>query len=357
MAEEDEASKTEDPTDKKLGDARVKGDVAKSIEVSNWFILVGALVSLVFVAPYIAKNTRHMVNVFVVRPETIPTDIEHLRFLFSEILLEAGLILSPVFGLLFVLAISGNVFQSGLIWATEKIKPDLKKISIIKGFGRLFSTRALVEFVKGILKLLTVAMVAGSLAIPNLSDIELFPFMDILFSIDRIHLLAIILTAGTLAVMTAIAGADFVFQKHKFLKQMRMSRQDIKDEQKQSDGDPMVKARIRRIRTERAQQRMMAQVPEADVVITNPTHYSVALKYKMEEMTAPKLVAKGVDHLAFSIRELAKANDVPIVENPPLARALYAGVDLDEEIPAEHFQAVAEVIGYVMRLRGELNNQ
>ena len=134
---------------------------------------------------------------------------------------------------------------------------------------------------------------------------------------------------------------------------MMMTRQEVKDEQKQADGDPIIKARIRKIRSEKAQQRMMAAVPEADVVVTNPTHYSIALTYKMEEMAAPRLVAKGVDHLAFRIRDIANANDIPIVENPPLARALYAGVELNEEIPPQHFKAVAEVIGYVMRLRGE----
>jgi flagellar biosynthetic protein FlhB len=175
-------------------------------------------------------------------------------------------------------------------------------------------------------------------------------------SIDRIYVVAITLFAGTVAAMTVIAFADYVFQRHTFMKDMRMSKQEVKDEYKQQEGDPQIKARIRKLRMERAQQRMMAAVPDADVVVTNPTHYSVALTYKMDEMAAPKLVAKGVDYLAFRIREIAEANDVPLVENPPLARALYAGVELDEEIPAEHFQAVAEVIGFVMRKRGLLSS-
>ena len=157
-------------------------------------------------------------------------------------------------------------------------------------------------------------------------------------------------------VMTAIAGLDYLYQRYLFMKQMKMSKQDVKDEHKQSEGDPQVKARIRKLRAERAQRRMMAAVPEADVVITNPTHYAVALMYKMEEMTAPKLVAKGVDSLAFRIRQVAEENDVPLVENPPLAWALYSAVELDEEIPPEHYKAVAEVIGYVLRLRGDVPN-
>ena len=171
--------------------------------------------------------------------------------------------------------------------------------------------------------------------------------------LDKILNIAILISAGTIAVMTAIAALDFMFQKYQFTKQMRMSKQEVKDEHKQSEGDPQVKARIRALRQQRARERMMAAVPEADVVITNPTHYAVALKYDMEEMPAPKLIAKGIDTLAFRIREVAEEHDIPIVENPPLARALHASVELDEEIPPEHFVAVAEVIGYVMRMKGK----
>jgi flagellar biosynthetic protein FlhB len=178
--------------------------------------------------------------------------------------------------------------------------------------------------------------------------------MELGNSLDRIIIVSTALAAGTIGVMTLVAVMDFAFQKQQFTKKMRMSKQEVKDEHKQSEGDPHVKARIRKIRTERAQQRMMAAVPDADVVITNPTHYSIALEYKMDDMAAPKLVAKGVDHLAMRIREVAEAHNIPLVENPPLARALYAGVEINEEIPAEHFKAVAEVIGFIMRKRGDL---
>ena len=169
-----------------------------------------------------------------------------------------------------------------------------------------------------------------------------------------IQLVAILLTAGTAAVMTVVAALDYAFQRRSFIKQMRMTKQEVRDEHKQAEGDPQIKARIRRLRMERAQKRMMAAVPEADVVITNPTHFAVALAYDMEAMSAPRLVAKGADVLAQRIREVAEENEVPLVENPPLARALYASVELDQEIPPEHYQAVAQVIGYVMRLKGEL---
>jgi len=355
MAEEDDDSqKTEDPSERKLSKAREKGEVAQSQEVKTWMILLGGTAGLIFMGPTIATGISRLSMPFVQNPHLIPTDFEHLRMTLANISAEVGVILAPLLGLLLVLAITSNVAQFGLMFSPEKVKFDLKKISLIKGTKRMISQRAVMEFLKGIFKLLAVGVVSFLLALPWLSDLTLFPRMELTQSMDRIFIIATVLSAGTLGVMTMVAAMDFAFQKHRFTKRMRMSKQEVKDEHKQSEGDPHVKARIRKIRTERAQQRMMAAVPEADVVITNPTHYSIALQYKMDEMAAPKLVAKGVDHLAMRIREVAEANDVPLVENPPLARALYAGVDIDEEIPAEHFKAVAEVIGFVMRQRGDL---
>jgi len=196
--------------------------------------------------------------------------------------------------------------------------------------------------------------VAFGLVFSAMNDIELISSFSLGQILDRIQLVAILLTAGTVAVMTVVAALDYAFQRRSFIKQMRMTKQEVRDEHKQAEGDPQIKARIRRLRMERAQKRMMAAVPEADVVITNPTHFAVALAYEMETMSAPRLVAKGADVLAQRIREVAEENEVPLVENPPLARALYASVELDQEIPPEHYQAVAQVIGYVMRLKGEL---
>ena len=262
--------------------------------------------------------------------------------------------MAPFFGLMMVIALFANVGQIGLIFAPEKIKPNLEKISIIKGAKRMVSSRAIVEFLKGIFKLLVVGVVSLFMVLPALDDLTLVPFMDVGTSLDRIRDIAVLLGIGTVSVMTVIAGLDFAYQKYMFKKQMMMSKHEVKEEQKQTDGDPQVKARIRKVRMERAQQRMMAAVPDADVVVTNPTHFSVALEYKLDEMPAPKVVAKGIDHLAMRIREVAEANDVPLVENPPLARALYASVELGEEIPPEHFKAVAEVIGFIMRKKGNL---
>ena len=354
MADEDDASKTEDPTEKKLQDARRKGQVASSQEIKSWAILLGGTAGLIILAPYIANNVRIISRNFIENPHAISMDSYHLLEVFKTITVDIGLVLAPLFLILVILAIASNVGQIGLLWSTEKIKPEYKKISILAGVKRLFSSRTLVEFLKGIAKLVIVGVVAFGLSLPLLFDIEMISQIDIIYTLDRIHTIAIYLTSGTVAVMTVVAILDLVYQKSKHAKEMRMSLQEVKDEHKQSDGDPQVKARIRKIRAERSQNRMMASVPDADVVITNPTHYSIALEYKMEQMAAPKLVAKGVDHLAFRIREIAEENDIPIVENAPLARALYAAVEIDQEIPSEHFNAVAEVIGFVMRMRGKL---
>jgi len=357
MAEDDDAQKTEDPTDRKLSKAREKGDVAQSQEVKTWMILMGGTAGLIFMGPQICNGVRRVGQPFIASAHAIPTDFDHLRFSFADLSADIGLLLAPLLGLLLFFAVASNVVQFGLMFAPEKIKFDLSKISLIKGAKRMFSQRAIMEFLKGILKLIAVGVVSFSLAIPWLTDLTLMVRMDFGVSLDRIFIIATVLAAGTIGVMTLVAAMGFAFQKQQFTKRMRMSKQEVKDEHKQSEGDPHVKARIRKIRTKRAQQWMMAAVPEADVVITNPTHYSIALEYKMDDMSAPRLVAKGVDHLAIRIREVAEANDIPLVENPPLARALYAGVDIDEEIPAEHFKAVAEVIGLIMRKRGDLPSQ
>ncbi len=354
MAEEDDASKTEDPSGKKIADARKKGQTAISNEIKNWFMLLGGTFGLVLMAPTIMLEVRAQIVPFIESPHAIPMDFQHLRFVFAEKLMSVGLILAPLVGMLVFLALASNLGQTGPMYAPKKIEPDISKISLLKGIKRKFSMQSIVEFVKGILKISIVSLVSFGLTVPLLQDLALIPGMDLVQSLDRLHAIAIRLLTGTVAVMTVIAILDYVWQKYSFVKSMRMTKQEVKDEHKQSEGDPQIKARIRRLRQERAQRRMMAMVPDADVVVTNPTHYAIALQYKIEEMPAPKVVAKGVDFIARRIREIAEENDVAVVENPPLARALYAAVEIDEEIPPEHYKAVAEVIGYVMRLRGEL---
>ena len=303
-------------------------------------------------APGIMRDVARTARTFIEFPHEISVELNALVPLLRDVLLELSWILAPLVGLLLIAALAAGIGQVGLMMATEKLKPELSKISPVKGFKKILSVQSVVEFVKGMVKLAIVGLVSFGLAIPLLDDISLIPYMDISHTLERIHAVSVQLAVGTLAVMTVVAVFDYAFQKQQHLKKMRMSKQEVKDERKQTDGDPLIKARIRKIRTERAHQRMMAAVPDADVVITNPTHYSVALAYHMESMEAPKLVAKGVDSLALRIRLVAQAHDIPLIENPPLARALYASVDIDAEITPEHYKAVAEIIGYVMGLRG-----
>ena len=190
-------------------------------------------------------------------------------------------------------------------------------------------------------------------AVPQLDRVEILMQMDVAQTADETRLLIAQMFVVAIFVMGIIAGLDYMYQRYEFLKQMRMTKQEVKDELKQSDGDPLVRGRLRQIRADRARARMMAAVPTADVVVTNPTHFAVALKYESEIMSAPKVVAKGVDEVAFRIRDLANDNDVPIVENPPLARALFAAAELDDEVPSEHYKAVAEIISYVFQLKNK----
>ena len=354
MSDQDDASKTEDPSGKKLAEARKKGQTATSQEIKNWFMLLGGAFGLSLMAPTIMLEVRTAVTPFIEAPHAIPMDFEHLRMTVAGKFTDVAMILAPLIGTLVFLAIAANLLQTGPMYAPKKIHPDLSKLSLIKGIKKKFSMQSIAEFLKGILKISIVSIVAFGLTVPLLQDLTLIPSMELGQALDRLHAIAVRLLAGTVAVMTVIALLDFAWQKYSFTKSMKMTKQEVKDEHKQSEGDPQVKARIRRLRQERAQRRMMAMVPDADVVVTNPTHYAVALEYKMDRMPAPKLVAKGVDHIAKRIREIAEENDVAVVENPPLARALFAAVELDEEIPPEHYKAVAEVIGYVMRLRGQM---
>lgn len=352
MADEDQSQKTEDPTARKLSKAKEKGQTGSSQEVKNWVILLGGATIVALLTPWMMAGVTRLSIGFIEHPHDITVEFGSIAPLLRDIALEVVIYLAPVFGMLMVLAIAASVLQSGLILAPSKIKPDLNKISLLSGVKRMFSLRSVVEFLKGIFKLGVVTLVAYGMALPFMTDIAVMPDYPVNELLNKLHLVAIAIAAGATVVMTVVAVLDFIYQKYEFIKSMKMSRQEIKDEYKQTEGDPHVKARIRKLRAERAQQRMMSKVPEADVVITNPTHYAVALTYKMEDMQAPVLVAKGVDSLAFRIREVAEEHDVPIVENPPLARALYAAVELDEEIPVEHYQAVAEVIGYVMQMKG-----
>ncbi|MBZ0140696.1 MAG: flagellar type III secretion system protein FlhB, partial [Pseudorhodoplanes sp.] len=240
--------------------------------------------------------------------------------------------------------------QHRFVWSSEGLKPKLDRISPIAGMKRLFSKQALVNFAKGLVKVGLLGTIMALLLWPERSRLEALITVDPAALLPAVVTVALQMLGAVIAVLALIAAADFLFQYRQWFERQKMSMRELKEEFKQTEGDPAIKARIRRLREERMRKRMMAAVPEASVVITNPTHFAVALKYEKGD-NAPRCVAKGADAIALRIREVAKAHAVPVVENPPLARALHATVDLDQEIPPEHYRAVAEIIGYVMKLR------
>jgi flagellar biosynthetic protein FlhB len=351
MAYEDQSEKTEEPTAKKVQDAREKGQVPRSREFNTWLILVAATLVILALGPSVARSIAATLSGFIAHPHDIPTDFENLRLALSEAFTEVALALGVVAVVLVAAAAGAGILQHGLVWSAESLKPELEKISLIKGFRRQFSLKALVEFAKGLAKLAIVSAVGLAVLWPHLHTLPLLVGADLSDVLEKMYLLALELLGGVIGAATVIAGLDLLYQRYEFTRGQRMSRREVRDEHKQTEGDPMVRARLRAIRMEKARQRMIAAVPEADVVVTNPTHVAVALKYDEVEMEAPTLVAKGADLVAERIREVAQAHDVPIVENPPLARALFQ-VDLDRAIPAETYKAVAEIISYVWRLKG-----
>ena len=349
--EQDPSEKTEDPTAKKLKDARGKGQVPKSKELNTWLIMGASTLIVMVLGSVIASSIANDLSVFIIQPHAIDPDFMNLRRVLVDLLKDVGWALSLAALLLVITAGGAGLVQHGPVFSFESIKPDLSKISLIKGFKRQFSLKQFVEFLKGILKMVLVGAIGFMVVAPNFDTLPLLIQVEPATAFNELFTLAALLMGGVLGAAAVLAAADLMYQRYEFTKQQRMSRRDIKDEFKQAEGDPMVKARLRSIRMEKARQRMMAAVPLADVVVTNPTHFAVALKYDEAEMEAPVVVAKGADFVAQRIRKIAQENDVPIVENPPLARALFT-VDIDHPIPEASFKAVAQVISYVWRLRG-----
>jgi flagellar biosynthetic protein FlhB len=351
MADDDQSSKTEEPTSRRLQQARERGQVAQSQDVRTWAVLAGGTLALAVLAPTAADRMVRDCLRFIEGPERIDLGVAESQAGLAHVLLNVGWLLAPTLLLLAVLGLGSALAQSGLIWAPGRVQVDFGKVSPLKGWQRLVSTNALVEFAKSLLKLAAVTAVMATLLIPALAGMETWPAFSLAATVDRATQLLMRLSGAVVAMMTMLAIVDYAYQRFSFLKQMRMTKQELRDEFKQSEGDPVIKSRIRRLRQERVKKRMMAAVPGATVVITNPTHYAIALAYEAETMTAPKVVAKGVDFLAQRIREIALENNVPVIENPPLARALHASVEVDDEIPPQHYQAVAQIIGFVMRAR------
>ena len=357
MADEtDDAEKTEEPSQKKLEDAHKRGDVAKSQEVNTWFVLLASTMVVGMFGGDMARKLSASMEVYLSRPHLIPVDGGHMQ----SIAFKIGIAIVAAIGLpllmLALAAIAGNMIQHRLILTVDPIKPKLSKISPFAGAKRLFSTTSLVNFTKGVIKLAVVGTLMVVILWPQRDELATLISMDPSMMLPSVVWLILKVMFGVLAVMGLVAAADYAYQRFTWYKKQRMTLKELRDEYKQMEGDPAVRAKLRQIRVERGRKRMMANVPKASVVITNPTHYAVALQYE-QGMAAPICLAKGADRIALKIREIATENDIPIVENPPLARALHASVEIDEEIPPEHYKAVAKVISFILQLRAKKHSQ
>ena len=351
MAEDSGQEKTEEPTSKKLEDAKKKGQIARSKELGTMFVLIFSAISLLLYGPEIGKGLYNIMGRMLSLNRSETYDTTKMFAVWSEV---ASALLFPVAMFVLIIVIAafiGNTLLGGFNFSWEAAAPKPSKMSPIKGFKRMFGPQAAIELVKSILKFALVAIFAVFL-------IQTF-FDEILhLSIESapsniIHALEILswMFLGLSCTLVIIAAIDAPYQSYNHNKQLKMTMQEIKDEYKNSEGDPQIKARIRQTQRQMSQRRMMQDVPDADVIVTNPTHYSVALKYDTERAGAPIVLAKGIDEMAMQIRKIAKGNEVPIVESPMLTRALYHTAEIGQQIPDQLFTAVAQVLAYVFQLK------
>jgi len=348
--DQDDAQKTEEPTAKKLDDARKKGDIPKSQEVAGFVVLTAGAATLAGLGGPLSSSVATHMQGYLANAHLVDVRDLASRPFWSDLAGTVAMIVALPGFILVVAAIAGHLAQTGPILSAERLKPKLSKLSPMSGAKRVFGPAAAANFFKGIAKLTIVGGAVASVLWPRREDVMRIVGIDVSAILVLAQSTTISVLVAALSVYALLAAADYAGQRQAFMKRQRMSLQDIKDEHKQAEGDPQVRARLRQIRQERAQRRMITAVPDATVVVTNPTHFAVALRYTQGEEVAPICVAKGADAVALRIREVAEEHGVPIVEDPPLARALFAAADLDREIPTEHYQAVAKIIGYVLGL-------
>jgi flagellar biosynthetic protein FlhB len=324
--------------------------VVKSQEVSTWFVIGGGALMLAAFSGSMSGGLTTTFRGLIANSHQIPVDGRGLISIAARIEREVLAAIALPLAVLVLAALAGTMIQHRLVWSAASLKPKLSKISPLAGLKRLFSSQALANFAKGLIKLAVIGSVMVALLWPQRHRLEGLVSTDILGTLTLTRSLSLELLAAVVAIMFLVAAADYLFQYRQWFERQKMSLREMKEEFKQTEGDPLVKGKIRQLRQARMRKRMMAAVPKASVIITNPTHYAIALQYD-RGMEAPVCLAKGVDAVALKIREVAGEHSIPIVENPPLARALHAAVEIDQEIPPEHYKAVAEIIGYVMKLR------
>lgn len=351
MAEEkDQEDRTEEPTQRKLDQAQEKGDVAKSIELNTFFILGGFTIAMLITSGYTARESTLALRGFLMNAHQVPSSAQTIQWVTAKGFAMTFLACAALLAIVVVAALAGCLVQHKPTWTFEPMSPKLSKLSPMQGFKRIFGKEALANFVKGMVKIGVVGAVLAVTLWAEHDRVESFVTMDLNALLPATLSILLKMMIGVVVIYFFVGVGDYAYMRFTWMQRQRMTREEMKQEYKDTEGNPEIKAKVRQIRTQRLRKRMMASVPTATVVITNPTHYAVALRYE-SGMEAPICVAKGVDTIALKIREVAGEHGVPIVENPPLARALHATIDIDDPVPVEHYKAVAEVIGFVLRGR------
>ena len=348
--------RTEKPTSRKLRKAREKGQIARSKEVPSAIVLLGILLFLNYSgAKVLVELQRVMRECLMLR---IPAEISitFVSGIFGSVSYQVAGMIGPLLLTAVALAILANLVQTRGLLSWEAMGFHFEKLSPGSGLGRIFSKNGAMELLKSLAILAIVSVISYQVVSKHAALYPRLVLMDLRQLIHWIGLISyeVLLRVAVLLVILAIG--DYMFQRYRFLESLKMTKQEVKDDFKEMEGDPQVKGRIRRIQREMVRKRMMTDVPKADVVITNPTHYAVALLYKMESMDAPQVVAKGVGYLALKIKELAQKHDIPLVENKPLAQALYKSVEVGEHIPTNLYKAVAEILAYIYKARNAWNH-
>jgi len=353
MPQGSDQEKTEQATPKRLQEMREKGQVAKSREVPSAAILIASLLIFYFLGSAMIKDFMELMEWSFANSAGFELRSGNFNWLLLELVRRGIKIVAPLFVALMVVGLLSNIVQVGFLFSTKAIAPKFSKLDPLKGFGRMVSKQALVELIKSLFKIAVVGCVTYFTVKDELNQI--IPLMDkevwsIMTYIGSVCFKILLRTSWVLIVLAVI---DYVFQKWDFMQEAKMTKQEVKDEFKQREGDPLIKSRVRQAQREMAKRRMMEAVPKADVVITNPTHLAIALEYNTQNMSAPQLTAKGSRLMAERIKAIAQENNIPIVENKPLAQALFKGVEIGQEIPAVFYKAVAEVLSYVFRLKNK----
>ncbi len=360
FAEGPNGEKTEQPTAKKKDDARKEGQVAKSKEINNAFSLLAAFLILKL---YTGLMGERLVNMFRLVLDDLPEYLKNydgkvnesaIHALLHNVFFEILIMMLPIFGVVFLVSFICDLAQVKWRPTAKPLKPKGSKLDPIKGFKKIFSARSLVELLKSILKIFLISYVAYSYLKNNATGLFLLYDVSLNQGISTIGNTIVNMGIRIATAYLIIAFADYAYQRWKHNEDLKMTKQEVKDEYKQAEGDPQIKGKIKQRMMEASRRRMMQAVPSADVVITNPTHYAVAIKYDAEKYDAPVVLAKGADYVAGKIKEVARENDVEIVENKPLARMLYANVEIGEMVPPELYQAVAEVLALVYKMKGKI---